>query len=774
MWLKWLPWRMILKRVAKSYGFIDPINVLSQMHRFAQPSEVTEPIELLRAGVIFHARGMINTRAIQHNLDWVWPYWIEQQFNPRSPSFIPRAFSATHVNLTHRNWTAVGRPGSRDYPIVDPRGLVTPHEDGWSVDVWLVGDDTNPLIPSRCDDTQQVLGMDGNLAVETYSRASDMTLARRTEVIHHCDGLFCHTMITGRMPAAGWLVVTVRPVNPEGVSFIQECEASPDKRELKVNRKDVITFDKPADVVLTSTYEKGDVFQKAVRTNPRGKEQLTIRCPVGMSTAAMLYRMNENQDKTLTMDVPVAGRISVSSKHRADSQPAALNDWDAALTGTCRLQCDFTRLQYLYNAAVRTLVLHSPDDVYPGPFTYKRFWFRDAAYIINAMLAVGLFDQCERALNRFPERQTFSGYFKSQDGEWDSNGQAIWIIDQFRRITGRTLNDTLLNAVRKGADWIIRKRTRPGPQADHDGLMPAGFSAEHLGPNDYYYWDDYWSVAGLRVASELIGETGELVAKQHYRDQADDLFNCIQRSLNRSRHRRDRDGIPASPYRRMDSGAIGGMPAGYPLQIVPTDDPALLDTASFLLDQCMVSGGFFQDMIHSGINPYLTLHLAQVLLRAGDLRYRELMTAVMAMASNTGQWPEAIHPATRGGCMGDGQHVWAAAEWVMMVRNCFIREEGQSLILGSGFQEAWLDDGKPLVFGPAPTRFGTVTVSLARLDESQVRIDWSMMDKRRTPKIQAALPMGREMSFSLDEQYAIYDITHTGQEETVTTGRMTE
>ena len=35
------------------------------------------------------------------------------------------------------------------------------------------------------------------------------------------------------------------------------------------------------------------------------------------------------------------------------------------------------------------------------------------------------------------------------------------------------------------------------------GLLPAGFSAEHLGPNDYYYWDDFWGLAGLIAAARL-------------------------------------------------------------------------------------------------------------------------------------------------------------------------------------------------------------------------------------------------------------------------------
>ena len=47
-----------------------------RLRGFSQQSEVGEPIELLRAGMLFHARGLVNTKAIQHYLDWVWPYWV--------------------------------------------------------------------------------------------------------------------------------------------------------------------------------------------------------------------------------------------------------------------------------------------------------------------------------------------------------------------------------------------------------------------------------------------------------------------------------------------------------------------------------------------------------------------------------------------------------------------------------------------------------------------------------------------------------------------------
>jgi hypothetical protein len=88
MWLKWLPWKFIVSRAAKKHGFLDPLSVLAHLRNFAQPSEVAEPLELLRAGMVFHARGLINSRVIQHNLDWVWPYWVVRQFDPGDDSFM--------------------------------------------------------------------------------------------------------------------------------------------------------------------------------------------------------------------------------------------------------------------------------------------------------------------------------------------------------------------------------------------------------------------------------------------------------------------------------------------------------------------------------------------------------------------------------------------------------------------------------------------------------------------------------------------------------------
>jgi hypothetical protein len=128
-----------------------------------------------------------------------------------------------------------------------------------------------------------------------------------------------------------------------------------------------------------------------------------------------------------------------------------------------------------------------------------------------------------------------------------------------------------------------------------------------------------------------------------------------------------------------------------------------------------------------------------VLLRAGNSRCAVLAQAVADLASPTGQWPEAIHPRTLGGCMGDGQHVWAAAEWLLYVRSAFIREEQGQLVLGSGIPQAWLEAERPLSLGPTPTPYGPVTVTI-RPSRERVEVEWTGGWRGPAPRVDVRLP----------------------------------
>ena len=713
-WMKWLPWRFFVRKFATSHGFLDPLTLMARMQRFAEPSEVSEPIELLRAGAIFHARALINSKVIQHNLDWVWPYWIERQFDPADVSFIPRAFSITHCNLSHRNWTAVGVPDSEEMPIVDPRGLLIPHYDGWSIDSWVIGDDGSALYPSQRDDVDQQLVMDEKLgvAIDTTSSTESAELNCRVWAELSERNNNCHMRLRAQHQSGGWLVVSLRPYNPEGVAFVHKVVLGENRDQWLVDGRDKVLFDRAVDRHHASDYRRGDI---SLYLRDESNET-HAECDVGMATAAALFRIEPGESVDTLLTIPQQCKLTTRN---------ARTSWKENLQKHCAMSVPDREMQFLYDAAVRSLILHSPHDVYPGPYTYKRFWFRDAAFMIQSLLHAGLLDRAERALERFPSRQKRNGYFHSQDGEWDSNGEALWIIDQYCRITGNKLKAEWVDPVLRGTQWIHNKRL-PKDGSLTGGLLPAGFSAEHLGPNDCYFWDDFWGIAGQLSSVAICRREGHTQDADIFQHQADDFMLTVDQALEKCAERLNRPAMPASPKRRLDAGAIGSIAAGYPLKLYPEDDPRLLDLAEFLMENCFVSGGFFQDMIHSGINAYLTIHVAQVLLRAGDRRCIDLMRNVAKLASPTGQWPEAIHPHSFGGCMGDGQHAWAAAEWVTMQRNCFVREEGDTLILASGLPPEWLNDTgaqKPIRFGPAPTHFGSISLEITPGEKP--RISWT-------------------------------------------------
>lgn len=733
MWMKWFPWRWAIQKFAKAQGFLDPFRLLSQFQGFAQPSEVAVPVEILRLAFMLHVRGVMNSQAIQHNLDWVWPFWVERQFDPADQAFIPRAFSVSHINLTHRNWTAVGIPDSSYYPIVDPAGLVTPHLDSWSLDAWILFDSGEDLIPSRLPDVSQKLLLEGNLSVRTETHLPSCRMISEATVIGDPSFPICQIKIQANADVDARCVVALRPYNPEGVSFIHQIDLLEGKNGWKVDKKECVYLEPIADHYAFSDYRTGDVHPLL----PNMKSCEKIVCKVGMATAAAIYELVPGKSRTLRVEIPLVHENG--KRYETARQLVRHRDvWNKNL-GYCELKIPDPQFQFLYDAALKNLVLHAPKEVYPGPYTYKHFWFRDAAFILHAMLCTGLFERVEKVIEAsFFSRQNPFGYFHSQDGEWDSNGQVLWLLKRFCELSGRKPKAEWKKPVEKAAHWIERKRLKGDLPEPHAGLFPPGFSAEHLGPNDYYYWDDFWGAAGLEAAAYFAAQDANETEAGTWSQHSRNFLECIDRSLKTAQKRLGHAAMPASPYRRMDTGAIGSLAGGYPLQLWEPQDPRLLKTIDYLMEKCFVHGGFFHDMSHSGINPYLTLHIAQILLRAGDPRYYEVMKAVADLASPTGQWPEAIHPQTKGGCMGDGQHIWAAAEWILMIRSCFLREEGNRLILFSGIPPVWFENGNEMVFGPAPTKFGPVRLSL-KVEEKGTQAGWERQWFSRPPQIVISL-----------------------------------
>jgi hypothetical protein len=75
----------------------------------------------------------------------------------------------------------------------------------------------------------------------------------------------------------------------------------------------------------------------------------------------------------------------------------------------------------------------------------------------------------------------------------------------------------------------------------------------------------------------------------------------------------------------------------------------------------------------------------------------------------------------------------------MIIRNCFAREEGNRLILCSGIPRIWLEKNQTIAFGPAPTLFGDIKISITPLGQN-ILVEWSGKWFVSEPPIDIQLP----------------------------------
>lgn len=717
--------KYILQYLRRYYRVEEGLEYVEALRHLNKPSEVTVPNELIPAAVLMQLRGLVNIHVLSIHSDWVWPYWMTRQSSPKSESFIPRAMGLTYINLTHRQWTGVGFLGGRYEAIVDPRGAVTPWNNGWSLDTWLV-DGHELCLPSHLEDRfvrqwrheqlpwvfTELRFAHVHVLLETFPiRVEDVDYVVQQVLVHN----------PGPREFSGKVVLAIRPANPEGVSLIHELTYNSKGFWLVNKSLGVLLADRP-ESWLASNHERGDV---AKRLCQRFESEHVAHCPAGLCTGAAVYpaRLSPGRSTKLVAIMPLERiqprgvAFEFFSRDKIEQHKSLAHSvWRAKMQEGAELELPDARLNDVFEANRATLLLlHDGFEVTAGPFTYHRHWFRDAAFLLAALDKLGYHRLVADVLQLYPGRQWKNGYFCAQKGEWDSNGEAIWSICEHYRLSG---DDSLLRllypAVRRGALWIERKRhdvsiTKRKPK----GLLPAGFSAEHLGPNDFYYWDNFWSLRGLLDAADVacvLGhrqdhETLTAYARQYRRDILDSIHFELEHNPDQV--------LPAAPGRPPDAGMIGNICAAYPLGLFDiTTTPWLANTVRFIRDHLFHGDGFYQEMIHSGVNTYLTLQMAQCLLMLGDLSAFDLIEYVRELASPTLCWPEAIHPRTRSGCMGDAHHGWTAAEWILLLRSLLLVEKGSELHLTPCVPIPWYTRKGRMLARRAPTYFGPVDVEI--------------------------------------------------------------
>ncbi len=704
--------------------------------------------------------GANNMLAVHTNRNWVWPLWIEEQWQPRSSAFIPTGAGLLGANLSRRNWTSLGHSDSPQECMVDPVGMITVQPHSWSLLPYLKAKGQLQAPPYLQTGVRQTLSDDVLPVVETHYPEIENIKWSSSAAATYIDGalrITCRIEVinTGSEPVSLTVGFGLRPYNVLSIGHINHIENLGSC--LRINRRwDVELLDEPS-CVLLGDRGTGDPI-KNLNKRALAQESQSIRARSGIAAASAEYDRELQPQERLSLGVVIwseAGsskktsrnkprrplHVSADSLIRAREEELRLEEMKAV-----RVKLPNEKLEQQINAI--KLRLPAFDDVThfsPGTFLYHTHWYRDAYFISEAFTNLGFTREVRRKIETYPARQQNTGAFVDHPGELDSHAIALCSMLNFARKSGDVkLLKSLFDSIYSGLLWIDKQRVRPTKKALlHEGLLPASFSAEHFGGCDHYFWDNLWSLQAMtlgRRAARKLGREREAAVLER---MCASFEASLKRSINATLERVGGQILPVSPYRWPDAACIGNLVAADPLDLGDVCQPWLKPTLEYLLDSHFHQGLFFQSVFHTGLNPYLTAQVARVLIRLEDPRAMTLISSLSQAASPTVTWPEAINPRTQGGCMGDGDHGWAAAEFCNVIRQILVCEEPAGLTLFGGVPAEWLQAGQVTSIHGAPTFYGRLTATL-EADARGVAARWNLepWSGEENCQISISLPAG--------------------------------
>ena len=184
------------------------------------------------------------------------------------------------------------------------------------------------------------------------------------------------------------------------------------------------------------------------------------------------------------------------------------------------------------------------------------------------------------------------------------------------------------------------------------------------------------------------------------------------------------------------TGATTGL--AWPAQAVPVTDPLVTRTIAHARSRFREGIATYGEpkLLHA----YLGYRVLETQLLRGEAAavVRGLYNELAHTTSSNAWFETGIRPfGSRTVDTGTVPHGWWAAEYVTLLRNMLVREQGNGVVLMSALSPSWLVPGKVVEVRNAPTELGRVSSRL-RAKRGGARLTW----RSRSGRLSWPLPYG--------------------------------
>ncbi len=498
-------------------------------------------------------------------------------------------------------WTIVGVPADEHEALVSEDGAVEVDKQAFSIEPFL-SVDGRLLTWADARITQSLA--DGFAPVPTVTRDYDGLRLTVTAAADGKAGASTLTQLytvtnTSTAATTGGLLLAVRPfqVNPPyqwlnapgGVSRIARIALDDSRRILTVDDRVVALGDAP-DAFGAATFDEGDVV--AMLGDGEMPSGQSVADPQRAASAALKYdfRLAPGESRSWAVCVPF-GSDQTATRQLLEPLLAAADPVEsirvrqqAAVEGWCRATDTFDLLvppeaadvvNTIRSTLAYILINQDGKAIHPGSRSYERSWIRDGSLTSAALLRFGMTQEAREFVDWYASYQFPSGKVpcvvdrRGADPvpENDSHGEFIMAVMNVYRFTGDVeflrrhwpgvqkavayIEDLRAKCMTPEFADANTKATRQEPDKPSVstrafyGLMPESISHEGYSAKPMHsYWDDFFTLKGLKDAAEMARALGETDEAKKYQSLADDFARTLYASLDLAMKAHQIDYIP--------------------------------------------------------------------------------------------------------------------------------------------------------------------------------------------------------------------------------------
>jgi hypothetical protein len=418
--------------------------------------------------------------------------------------------------------------------------------------------------------------------------------------------------------------------------------------------------------------------------------------------------------------------------------------WQGVMAGAARIEVPCRKSnEALLAAHVCQLIANDHGVVHGGEGFYDEFYIRDGAYQVMELEEAGLWDASRKAVDHYLRCQRPDGRFESQTNQFDANGQAVWTLWQYYKITGdRAWLEKAYPQMRRAVDWTTKARRAAAADSPFAGVLP-------VAPADgEFLWDakhhivgyDIWNLRGMLCTADAARSLGRSDEAREMEEEA-----AAYRAAIDAAHRRT--GLPHFPPSWEKNGTHwGNTETLWPTELFALEDPRVAATIDHA--RKVHGGGFIEGTIQwlgtkDAIHPYMSAYTTMASLARGEHeQVVEDFYWYLLHASAAHAFPEGIFYKRRFAWSDTIPHVTGAANYAIMLRHMLVHERSDELHLLAAVPDGWLADGKEIRIENAPTHFGPMSLRIKGTADG-VKIEFSPPKRSPPKRIVLHLPESR-------------------------------